>query len=424
MLRTLLPLLFLAAPLAAQQRVTLPERDRSIGGTPATALTFGREEGESWQLLSNVSGVDFDAADNLYILDAGNHRVVVVDVRGRLVRTIGRRGGGPGELLAPTGLAVLEDGSVAVADLGRGAFSIFGPDGGFRYNLAFVDSLGQPGPEQRGSSPTVLPHPNGLAVFGSVRIAMDGARGGGPPTPPRELPVYVRPLAERASARVLYRIPRDPPLMRSAGSETNRTVRNVPRLLVPQPAWAVLPDGSVAAVHGTSPDYRIHIIDAAGRATRVLERPIRPRPVTRSDQERARELLAERLRSGTGMLRVEVRAQGGEVQRSVSTGGGSRAPDEEAIQAQLREAQFGEVIPVVSGLRADPRGRLWIARAPRRVGEDGPIDLVSADGRYLGTLSPQPLPDAFSRSGLTAYITVNDLGVEQVVVKRLPASLR
>lgn len=424
MLRSLLPLLLLAAPLAAQQGVTLPERDRALAGTPATVLTFGREEGESWQLLSNVSGVDFDAADNLYILDAGNHRVVVVDTRGRLVRTIGRRGGGPGELLAPTALAVLADGSVAVADLGRGAFSIFDPAGAFRYNLPFVDSLGQPGPEQRGGTPTVQPHAQGLAVFAAVRIAMGGPQGGGPVAPPAEVPVYVRPLAERASARVLYRIPRDPPLMRTSGSQDNRTVRSIPRLLAPQPFWAVLPDGGVAAVHGNSPEYRVHITDANGRVTRTLQRPIRPRRVTRDDQDRARERLAERMRSGTGMMRVEVRAQGGDVQRSISTGGGGGAPNEDMIREQLRDAQFGDVVPVVTGLRADARGRLWIARAGRRVGEDGPIDLVSAEGRYLGTLPPQPLPDAMSRSGLAAYVTLSDLGVEQVVVKRLPASWR
>ena len=423
MLRTLLALLLLAAPLAAQQRVTLPQRDRDLAGTPATVLTVGREEGESWELLSNVSGVDFDAADNLYILDAGNHRVVVVDARGRLVRTIGRRGGGPGELLAPSALAVLADGTIAVADLGRAALSIFERDGSFRYNLPFVDSLGQPGPEQRNSTPTLQPHANGLAVFGSVRIAMGGPQGAGPIAPPADVPVYVRPLAERAPARVLYRIPRDPPLLRTSGGENDRTVRNVPRLLVPQPAWAVLPDGAVAAVHGTSPDYRVYLVDATGRTTRVLQRAIPPRRVSREDRERAREQLAERMRSGAGMMRVEVRAEGGNVQRSVTTGGG-RGPDEAVIREQLRDAQFGDVVPVVTGLRADARGRLWIARAPRRVGDPGPIDLVTADGRYLGTLPPQPLPDALSRSGLAAYIALDEFGVEQVVVKRLPPAWR
>jgi len=56
---------------------------------------------------------------------------------------------------------------VVVADLGRSAFSVFAPDGSFRHNLPYADSLGMPGPEQRGATPAVLPHPDGVAVFGS-----------------------------------------------------------------------------------------------------------------------------------------------------------------------------------------------------------------------------------------------------------------
>jgi hypothetical protein len=117
---------------------------------------------------------------------------------------------------------------------------------------------------------------------------------------------------------------------------------------------------------------------------------------------------------------MEVRAGPEGVDRRVSTGGPGGGAREADIQAQLRELQFAERIPVVAGLRTDPQGRIWVARTPRRIGDDGPIDMLDAQGRYLGTLSPQPLPDAVSRTGLAAYITRDDLGVERVVVKRLP----
>lgn len=419
---TIMLLLAANAPLAAQQTVKLPAQDRPLAGTPATLLTVGREEGESWELLSNVSGVDFDARDNLYILDAGNHRVLVIDPRGKLVRTIGKQGGGPGELMVPSGLAVLPDGTIAIADLGRGAVSLFNADGTFRHNVPFADSLGHPLPEQRGSAPSVHAHPNGVALFGGLRMSVGGPGSGAPPSPPADIPVYLRPTDAQAGPRLLYRVPRTPPQMQASGGANNRSVRMTQRAFTPTPAWGVLPDGGIAAVSGASAEYRVLVVDAAGRAQRALTRPLPPRRVTKADQDAAREQMAERMRSGTGMIRMEVRAGGGRESRSISTGGaGDRGPSEEQIRAQLAELEFADVVPAISGLRVDPQGRIWVARPGRRPGGDGPVDLLDASGRYLGTLSPQPLPDAFSRSGLAAYVTVDDLGVEHVVVKRLPA---
>jgi hypothetical protein len=417
-MRPLLPVLLLAfaAPTLAQQATSLPARDRMLPGAPAALYRVGAEEGESWELLSNVSGVDFDGSDNLYVLDAGNHRVLVFDARGGFVRAIGKQGGGPGELQAPAALAVLSDGTIAVADLGRGAFSLFSPQGAFVRNVQFVDSLGIPAPEMPGGVTSLTAHPSGgMAVFGALRLqlSMDGAA---PAPPAASVPVYLVPL--EGSARVLHRVPREAPVVRSQGGAEKRRMRAAPRAFAPQPAWGVLPDGGVAALRDAG--YHVNIVDAQGRTIRVLRRPIEPRRVTRKDQDEARELAAERLRTGTGMVRMQVRAGPGGVERSVSSGG--RAPDMSTteIDEQLRDMQFAEVIPVIAGMRTDPQGRIWVARTARAVGADGPIDLLTADGGYLGTLPPQPLPDAISRSGRAAYVTRDDMDVEQVIVKRLP----
>jgi hypothetical protein len=47
---------------------------------------------------------------------------------------------------------------------------------------------------------------------------------------------------------------------------------------------------------------------------------------------------------------------------------------------------------------------------------------ADAAGRCIGTLAPQQAPVAFSRSGLAAYTIIDDLGIERVAVRRLPAS--
>lgn len=63
------------------------------------------------------------------VVDQMLGNVKVFDGAGRLVRTIGRRGEGPGELGSPIDAAELEDGSLAVLDYGNGRVSIFDADG-------------------------------------------------------------------------------------------------------------------------------------------------------------------------------------------------------------------------------------------------------------------------------------------------------
>ena len=52
---------------------------------------------------------------------------------------------------------------------------------------------------------------------------------------------------------------------------------------------------------------------------------------------------------------------------------------------------------------------------------DGPIDVLTMDGRYLGSYpSGTIMPSAFGPDGLVAFIEASELGVPVVVVKRLP----
>ncbi|MBA7494238.1 hypothetical protein ES702_04813 [subsurface metagenome] len=66
-----------------------------------------------------------------YVADSGNHRILVFDFQGKLLRIIGRKGQGPAEFSKPTGLHILEDGGLAVADVGNRRIQIFGKDGKF-----------------------------------------------------------------------------------------------------------------------------------------------------------------------------------------------------------------------------------------------------------------------------------------------------
>ncbi len=66
---------------------------------------------------------------SLYILDGVNHRVVVCDGEGRFQFQFGNRGGGPGQLAYPLGIATDPNGNIYVADSGNHRFQIFAAGG-------------------------------------------------------------------------------------------------------------------------------------------------------------------------------------------------------------------------------------------------------------------------------------------------------
>ena len=79
---------------------------------------------------------------------------------------------------------------------------------------------------------------------------------------------------------------------------------------------------------------------------------------------------------------------------------------------------------MVRGLATTWDGRIWVLRRGEEPLSDGPIDVITADGRYLGSYpaGATAIPDAFGPAGLVAFIERNELDVETVVVRRLVGS--
>ncbi len=68
-------------------------------------LTLGGDDAGEID-LTDIRGLAVDAQDRIYLLDNQNAAIHVFDATGRRVRTIGRRGGGPGEFNQPIGIAI------------------------------------------------------------------------------------------------------------------------------------------------------------------------------------------------------------------------------------------------------------------------------------------------------------------------------
>jgi hypothetical protein len=174
----------------------------------------------------------------------------------------------------------------------------------------------------------------------------------------------------------------------------------------------MLPNGGVALAEQAA--YRITVLNEAGKVERIIERPIAPRKGTEKDRQAFMKQRHDAVRQGGGgMMRGR-------------NGSSSAPPPAQAMAAleeeMLRNATWRDVIPVLRRVSADPQGRIWVARTPVDFGSSGPVDLVRADGAYIGTIQNATLPAAVSRSGRAAYVEFDELGVEHVAVKQLPAS--
>lgn len=405
----LLAAALLSTAAQAQDRVVrLPERDRPLAGTPAQVFAIGRADGAAHETFGQVAGVAFDADDNLYVLDRQATRVMVYDRTGRFVRQIGSQGEGPGELMAPLQLAVGGDGTVIVSDLGRRGYTLFRTDGTFLRNVVMEGWM----PALSGG---IAWHPRG-GVVATYRQGFEQRQGSGTRTE-NVLPLLYQPLAGGEATR-LYNIPQAIRVEQRSDAPGQVNVRvSPPPAFSPPVLFGIIPTGQMAL--SFTPGYTVRILDATGQTVRYLQRPMRPRLTTEADRERAREQRREMIATGRGAIRVQLGGPGG---------GGGRAPRGEPSPQQLErimgEMTFADTIPALQGLRVAPSGKLWIERTGPVVGEPGPIDLVTAEGQYLGTITGSRLPDAISRGGLAAYIERDENDVERVVVRRLPESWR
>lgn len=75
-------------------------------------LVIGRDEGSENYILFRPTHISTDAEDNIYVLDNMRMSILVYDFAGRYIRTLGRKGEGPGEFLDYSYMHIFKDGTV------------------------------------------------------------------------------------------------------------------------------------------------------------------------------------------------------------------------------------------------------------------------------------------------------------------------
>jgi len=407
-------LLGLGASASAAQEVQA--HDVPLVAEGADVYRIGVLDGEDWEMFGSITDVSFGPDGKLHILDSQRKRIVVVDEEGRLIREFGREGGGPGEFGMPVQVAALGDGGTAVADLLKRAIYLFDGEGKFRSEVSLATS-------GLGLAPfgNLFAGPDGSLFEGGgaqMSFAVSGGRAGGSsgrpvhvvrPDVPEQRSVFFegwRPTATDLADRTVTR---------EANGVTVNVTSGMGRVFEPRMWAGALPDGGLAVVDSTT--WAIKLVDATGQLRSVLRRPsVRPTPVT--DRVRQAEVERRRRSIRSGEQRIVVNSSDG------------AAPPSQMLQdlqlAQLEGLQFFPEVPVIRDFGVTPLGTLWVERAEDDPTDLGPIDVVTMDGDYVGTLAPGApgMPDAFGPNGLAAWVERDALDVPHVRVRRLPESVR
>ena len=349
---------------------------------PATedVYTVGEYAGEEWENFTRVGKVAFDASGNLHIFDPGAMRIVVVDQDGDLLREIGGEGEGPGELSYPFGFEILWDGRVAIYEFPP-AWQLYDPQGEFVEEVPIDIFAGAPG------SLLMARRDGRIVTRGGLRMARPDQESEEEADPHRR---SIELFALGGSGpEVLYR---------AWNLEPTKLDEERMRAFEPGLHLGMLSDGCLAVVD--SMGYRVKLIGVDGTVVGAVERPIAPEPVT--DAIRAAE--RKRRRDAFEALAEEL---------------GEQMRDNQLDQGD--NMVFTEVIPVIAGMAVDAGDLIWVERAGPGGDGPGPIDILTADGAYIGTLPTDGprIPDAFGPDGLMAYIETDELDVPSVRVIRM-----
>jgi hypothetical protein len=111
---------FASLPLAAQEHWRLTEEVR-IGSVDEGPASFG-----------DIRGIATNAKGWIFVLDFSTQDVRVFDAQGRHLKTVGRKGSGPGEFQNANGIARAPNGTLWLNDPANARFTALDGDGGYQ----------------------------------------------------------------------------------------------------------------------------------------------------------------------------------------------------------------------------------------------------------------------------------------------------
>jgi len=312
-------------------------------------LRIGAEEAGPYQFSFISAGLLLDG-EGVAVVELSANEVRLFDADGRHLRSVGRRGRGPGEFQVISGLFRKSGDSLAAYDQIERRVTIFPRSSG---EPRVVRSRAVPG--GRGNF-------DAFGALGDGRLLLYNPGGGFRPD--------LQPGLQWVATEVVVLDPVD---------GTARTIARLPsrqQFILPGGDTKVLAPahGAIRAVStngfywGTSDRYDIRYFDSDGNLRRILRRPVEPRPVV------------------PAMIEAWIEGNLKEVRKFE---GDAAVP---RYRQRYEEGSYGDRAPLFDRAFVDSEERLWVGASEWPAHQVAPVtwSIFAPNGTWLGDIATPP----------------------------------
>ena len=337
------------------------DRRCTVGEEPF--FSVGDALGDERYEFYNVRGMARLSDGSVAVIDRRDQRVRIFSEGGEFLRSMGRRGEGPGEFRNPWFMWALPGDTLWVGDYRPQRFNVFSRDGEF-IRLVTLDPL-YPNPSRGGGV---------LSNGTSVNLRADLERETDFRTPQRLLVEVHGPDGALLA-----------PLLTLAGRRLG-SVESAPRFSF-APLFDASPDvaaGGTTIAVATGRDPEVRVLDEQFRLRRIIRWIEDERDVTRADVRAWRE-----------EYRREQR------ERDLGDFAATRGPQIEALASD--ERPVADLFPTAASVMVARDGRIWVRRYPRPRQTTGWL-AFEPDGRFLCHMD-----------GVSGLADIHEFGVDYVL---------
>jgi len=342
-------------------------------------VSIGVADGAEEYMFGDVADIAVARDGSIYVYDRKVPAIRKYDANGKYVRTVGRKGQGPGEYLSGSGLAVMRDDRLLLWDTGNWRINVYSPAGESVATWSTPSGMS-------GSSTATYSRALTVDTAGFVYFRRDIINRLPPGT---RRTVWVRLRSDGTLADTLP-MPELPGAARSlnATSSDGHSTMGVALPFGPVPVAILSPLGYL--VTGVPERYAFEV-RVPGQPVLSVRRDLKPRPVTSAERDSAKSAVAQRLRQVDPLW----------------TWNGPAIP---------------ATRPLYESLAIGTDGRIWVPIVPESSPRTGSISSMGPMGASRGGGPPVPRPressgkETPSRPALFDVFEANGTYVGQVQV--------
>ena len=247
-------------------------------------VSIGEVDGEEEYLFGQVSEIAAAPDGSIYVFDSQVPALRKYDAKGKYVRTLGRKGQGPGEYLSGGGLAVGPDGKVYLWDTGTWRINVYAPSGEYVESFATPNTLGA-NVRVRMQRSLVLDHQGALYYRASLRSG-PGAFDA------RTVWFKMKNGVVTDTLEIPKAGPGAPQLVASVKTSTTSAESRADLPFAPRPLEQLSPLGYFITSYPSRYAFEI----PQGNRLLSVRREVKPEPVTSSERAQAKKEIEERMR--------------------------------------------------------------------------------------------------------------------------------